>query len=201
MWVLFYSTCSHNDHVSKIFKNINYNLYSIGKIRKYLDTPTAQNMISCSITSHLYSCNSLLCGSNGYEISELQLCENHAARELSLRRKFDHITSVLKNLHWLPVEKRIEYKVLLLTHKASHGKAPAYQSQLQSLYTPNRRLLSETKNLLTVPRCRLEGFVRRCFAYAAPSFCNPLPKSVKRASSIDAFRGSLKTYLFNMAYP
>ena len=43
--VLFDSTCSLNDHVSKICKSNNYNLYSIGKIRKYFDTPTAEKMI------------------------------------------------------------------------------------------------------------------------------------------------------------
>ena len=121
--VLFDSTCSLNDHVSKICKSINYNLYSIGKIRKYLDTPTAEKMINCSITSRLDYCNSLLYGAKGYNISQLQLCQNNAARMLSLRRKFDHITPVLKDLHWLPVEQRIEYKVLLLTYKALHGKA------------------------------------------------------------------------------
>ena len=109
--------------------------------------------------------------------------------------------SVLKDLHWLPVEQRIEYKVLLLTYKALHGKAPAYISQLLSLYTPTRPLRSENKNLLRVPRCRLEGFGRGCFAYAAPSLWNPLPTPVKRASSIDTFKSSLKTCLFNVAYP
>ena len=54
--------CSLNDHVSKICKSINYNLYSIGKIRKYLDTPTAEKMINCSITPRMDYCNSLLYG-------------------------------------------------------------------------------------------------------------------------------------------
>ena len=85
--------------------------------------------------------------------------------------------------------------------KALHGKAPAYISQLLSLYTPTRPLRSENKNLLRVPRCRLEGFGRRCFAYAAPSLWNPPPTPVKCASSIDTFKSSLKTYLFNVAYP
>ena len=192
LWVLFDSTCSLNDHVSKICKSINYNLYSIGKIRKYLDTPPAEKMI----TSRLDYCNSLLYGAKCNNTSQLQLCQNNAARMLSLRRKFDHITPVLKDLHWLPVEQRIEYKVLLLTYKA-----PAYISQLLSLYTPTRPLRSENKNLLRVPRCRLEGFGRRCFACAAPSLWNPLPTPVKRASSIDTFKSSLKTYLFNVAYP
>ena len=48
-----------------------------------------------------------------------------------------------KVIHWLPVEQRIEYKVLLLTYKALYGKAPAYISQLLSLYAPSRPLRSE----------------------------------------------------------
>ena len=185
--VLFDSTCSLNDHVSKTLIN--------------LDTPTAEKMINCSITSHLDYCNSLLYGAKGYNISQLQLCQNNVARMLSFRREFDHITPVLKDLHWLPVEQRIEYRVLLLTYKALHGKALSYISQLLSLYTPTRPLRSENKNLLRVPRCRLEGFGRCCFVYAAPSLWNPLPTPVKHASSIDTFKSSLKTYLFNVAYP
>ena len=127
-------------------------------------------------------CNSLLYGAKGYNISQLHLCQNNATR-------------------MLPVEQRIEYKVLLLTYKALHGKAPAYISQLLSLHSPTRPLRSENKNLLRVPRCRLEGFGRRCFAYAAPSLWNPVPTPVKRASSIDTFKTSLKSYLFNVAYP
>ena len=64
--VLFDSTCYLNDHVKKIFKNINYQLYSIGKIRKYLDKPTTDKMINSAVTSRLDYCNSLLYGINGY---------------------------------------------------------------------------------------------------------------------------------------
>ena len=113
--VEFDSTCSPNDHVSKIYKGINYNLFPIGKIRKYLDIPTAEKMMNCSMPSRLDYCNSFLYGAKGYNISQQQLCQKNSTRMLSLCRIFDHITPVLKNLHWLPVEQRIEYKVLLFT--------------------------------------------------------------------------------------
>ena len=100
-------------------------------------------MINCYIISRLDCCNSLLYGAKGYNISKLQPCQNNAARMLSFRRKFDHIIPVLKVKHWLPVEQRIEYKVLLLTYKALYGKAPTYISQLLSLYAPSRPLRSE----------------------------------------------------------
>ena len=198
--VLFDSTCCLNDHVNKISKNINYQLYSIGKIRKYLDKPTTEKMINSAVTSRLGYCKSLLYGINGYLVSQLQHCQNNAARIVSLRRKYDHITPVLKDPHWLPVEYRINYKILLLAYKAQHGMAPPYLSSLLSPYKPGRYLRSEGKHLLTTPRYRLEGFGKRCFAHAAPSLWNMLPISIKCAQSIDIFKSNLKTYLFNIAY-
>ena len=192
--VLFDSTCSLNDHVSKICKGINYNLYTIGKIPKYFDFPTAEKMINCSIISGLDYCISLLYGTKRYNISQLQLCQNNAARMLSLRRHFDHISPVLKELRWLPVEQRIEYNVLLLTYKALHGKAPAYTPQLLSLYTPTRPLRSENKN-------HLRGLADAALRMPLHPFWNPHLTPVKRTSSIDTFKSSLKTYLFNVAYP
>ena len=179
----------------KFANSINYNLYSIGKIRKYLDTPTVDKMVNCSITSRLDYCNRLLYGAKGYNITPLQLCHNNNARMLSLRRKFDHITPVLKDLHWLPVEQRIEYKVLLLTYKALHGKARHISPSCCLCILQPGPCDQRTKILLRVPRCCLKGFGRRCFAYAAPSLWNPLPAPVKRASSIDTFKTSLKIYL------
>ena len=68
-------------------------------------------------------------------------------------------------------------------------------------HTRTRPLRSDNKILLRVTRCRLEGFGRRCFAYAAPSLWNPLPTPVKHSSSMNTLKSSLKTYLFNVADP
>ena len=99
--VLFDSACCLNDHVSKMCKSINCNLYFNRKFRKYPDTPTAEKMTYCSITSRLDYCNSLLDGAKGYNISQIQLYQNNDIWMLSLGRKFDHITPVLKDLQWL----------------------------------------------------------------------------------------------------
>ena len=194
--VLFDSTCCLNDHVNKICKNINYQLYSIGKNRKYLDKPTTGKMINSAVTSRLDYCNSLLYGINGYLVSQLQRCQNNAARIVSLRRKNDHIAPELNDLHWLPVEYRINYKIPLLAYKAQHGMAPPYLSSLLSPYKPGRSLRSEGKHLLTTSRYRLEGFGKRCFALATPSLWNTLPISIKCAQSIDIFKSNLKRHLF-----
>ena len=155
---------------------------------------------SAAVTSRLDYCNSLLYGINGYLVSQLQRCQNNAARIVSFRRKYDHTTPVLKDLHWLPVEYRINYNILLLAYKAQHGMAPPYLSSLLSPYKPGRSLRSEGKHLLTTPRYRLEGFGKRCFAHAAPSLWNTLPISINCTQSIDIFKSNLKTHLFNIAY-
>ncbi len=70
--------------------------------------------------------NALLCGYPGRQIQKLQRVQNVAARLISGRRKYDHITPVLKDLHWLPVVQRIHVKVVITVYTAIHNTAPAY---------------------------------------------------------------------------
>ena len=136
--VLFDSTCSLSDHVNKLCKSLNYNIFSIGKIRKYLDKSTAEILVNSLVTSKMDYCNSLLYGINDYQIEQIQRCQNNAARVISLTRKYDHITHVRHSLHWLPVYYRIIFKVLVITHKSLYGKGPMYLQNLLSWYMPKR---------------------------------------------------------------
>ena len=106
----------------------------------------------------------------------------------------------IEDLHWLPVEHRINYKIPLLAYKTKRGMVPPCMWSLLSPYKPGRSLRSEGKHLLTTRRYRLEGFGNRCFAHATPSLWNTLPISIKCFQSIDTFKSSLKTHLFNFAY-
>ena len=78
--VIFYSTCSLKDHDSNVCSSINFNLYSIGKIRKYLDRPTVEKLVNATITSRMDYCNSLMFGVHKELISQLQKRQNHADR-------------------------------------------------------------------------------------------------------------------------
>ena len=122
--VLFDSTCGLKHHINKICQSINYNVYCIGKIRKYLTQSTAEMMVNATITSRLDYCNSLLYGIHDDQINQLQWCQNNAGRIVTLTRKYAHFTPVLFNLHCLPVVYRIRFKILLLTYKALNGLAP-----------------------------------------------------------------------------
>ena len=105
-----------------------YHPWNISKIRRYLSQDTTEILIHAYITSKLDNCNSLLYGRSTFMINKLQIIQNAAARIVTFTKKTDHITAVLCKLHWLPVQYRIIFKILLLVYKGLKGLAPAYIS-------------------------------------------------------------------------
>ena len=110
-------------HISKTCSSAFYYLYNIRHIRKYLSKEHTEQLIHAFITSRLDYCNSLLYGIAEYQIKKLQRIMNASARLIYCAPKFCHITPILKELHWLPVRARIEFKLLLITYKVVKGLA------------------------------------------------------------------------------
>ena len=161
---------------------------------------TADALVRSLVTSRLDYCNSLLCGVPQKSHNELQRVPNTAAKVIHGLCKYDHVTPVLKALHWLPVYKRVEFKVLCMTFKALKGLAPRYLRDLLHYYEPTRPLCSEGKNLLLVPKTRLKTFGDRAFSVQAPRLWNKLPIEIRTAPSLDVFKKMLKTHLFTQHY-
>lgn len=120
-------------------------------------------------------------------------------RLLTGTKKFDHITPVLRELHWLQVSSRIQYKILLLTYKVLRGLAPVYLSDMLT-YSTARPGLRSTGVLLRTPRTRLVSYGDRAFSSVAPRLWNSLPSDLRLTTDVHVFKTSLKTLLFNTAY-
>ena len=116
------------------------------------------------------------------------------------KRKFDSVTPLLKKLHWLPIQQRIEFKILLITFKCINGQGPEYLSELLTPYTSTRALRSADSFLLRVPRTRLKNYGDKAFEKAASELWNHLPIYIRTSSSVSSFKKQLKTYLFKQAY-
>lgn len=187
---------SFDSHISNIVKSSNYNIRALRQIRPMLDKKVA-NTVACSIVStRLDYCNSLLCGTSSRNIQRLQRIQNSLARVVSGTKRRDHIRPVLKDLHWLPVAQRIDYKVALLTHKILSTGQPAYLHSLIDEYKPTRHLRSEGQRLLARPRGLQSALAGRCFTRASERIWNSLPDSLRKTETTICFKKKLKTHLF-----
>ena len=196
----FDRTLSAEAHVNKASKAAQYHLYNMSRVRRSLTKNAAKTLVHAFVTSRLDYCNSLLHKAPSSHISRLQKVQNYAARIVAQVRKYDHISPVLAGLHWLPVQERIEFKVLMYTYKALHGVAPSYLSELLHPYVPNRHLRSADKDLLVIPKTRLTSYGDRAFSASAPCLWNRLPVSIKESNSVEIFKKRLKTHLFEKAF-
>ena len=121
--------------------------------------------------------------------------------------RFSNITHHLKELHWLPITQRINFKWCLLIFKQVNYGLPPYFSDSFATYTcdrSTRRSAPENKFLRTLPFNRSIHKSKRwfdsSFSVAAPSLWNSLPTYLRTASSVPVRRG-LKAYFYNIAYP
>ena len=188
-------------HVSKLCQVCFYQLRQIRTIRHSLSIPSRLTLVHAFILSRLDYCNSVLFGASSHLLDRLQLIQNAAARLVLKLRKFDHISAAIRNeLHWLPVRRRIVYKLCLLVRNCLVGEAPQY---LQELCVPlsgragRQNLRSSSRGELFVPRYRTSRYGRRSFSVAAPSLWNSLPVDIRQLSgNPEQFKKKLKTVLF-----
>ena len=113
-------------HVNHICKVAFCLIRNLSRIRNCLSLKDMETLVHVFITTKLDNCNSLLAGLPQCLIDKLQRVHSAAGRVVFRTRKYDRITPVLMDLHWLPVKRRISFKILLLTYKALNALAPQY---------------------------------------------------------------------------
>ena len=126
---------------------------------------------------------------------------NSAARLIHITRRYEHVTPLLIQLHWLPIEQTsITLKIAVITFKALHGAAPSYITDLIKPYIPGRLLRSSNQFLLSTSKFNLKTYGGRSFTIAAPSVWNALPFELRSYNSLSSFKSKLKTWLFKIGY-
>jgi len=187
---------SMDSHVNETVRNCNFHLQALRHIRPSVTREVA-NMIACSlVTSRMDYCNSLLHGVSETNLNKLQRTQNFAARIVcNVGRRDAPSRDLLVDLHWLPVRRRIEYKMSSMCYQAYRLHQPSYLSVHTTEYQPTRQLRSSTHELLNVPRHKTVLGSRR-FSVAAPKIWNSLPLSIRTAETFKHFKSLLKTHLF-----
>ena len=187
-------------HVNTVCQKAHNQLRNIGKIQKYLSQDTKEIIVHAFVTTRLDYLNSILYGMPDYIIKRLQRLLNAAARIITNLGKYDHITDAMKQLHWLPIESRIQYKVLVLVHACVHNIAPPYLSSLLTSYVPSREMRSSGKLILHQLIPNMVTYGKRSFAYGGPRLWNNLDIKLRTIVSPETFKRELKTHLYKSVY-
>ena len=129
-------------------------------------------------------------------IQRIQRIQNQAARMLKRIPRRNHITSVLKDLHWLRINERIEFKMLILTHGAFYETGPMYLSErIKKHNSSNRTRYTSLLSILPISKMCANSYFERSFSYAAPFLWNRLDMSI-RMLDFDHFTSRIKTELY-----
>ena len=142
------------------------------------------------------------------------------ARTVTNTPKYSRITSVLKSLHWLKIEQRIQYKLISFTHNVLTTSQPTYLHNLISLQTDNNTRSSDVVTLTYPSPTSSLKITDRSFHYASSHLWNQLPVSLREPVSPlyvylnpsfspslslfitpSLFHSKLKTYFFGKAFP
>uniref|UniRef100_A0A8C6NNP0 Reverse transcriptase domain-containing protein n=1 Tax=Nothobranchius furzeri TaxID=105023 RepID=A0A8C6NNP0_NOTFU len=147
--VTFDPALTLDSHVSSLVRSSFFHLRNIAKLSPILSRSELETVIHTFISSRLNYCNSLFTCLSRTSLNRLQVVQNACARLLTKSSKHTHITPLLQ-LHWLPVNFRVHFNILVLVYRALHGQAPSYIGDLLSPYTPSRSLRSSDQSLLVV---------------------------------------------------
>ena len=169
---------SMTKHINIIVSHCYKILRDISRIKKYLLKEQLECLVHAVITSRLDYCNSLFINISKDNLHKLQKLQNAAARLVLGRRQRDSATKALKELHWLNVEKRIIFKILLLVHKVVRGQCNMTISYKSFNGRPEDYLLLQTP-------CFKTNYGRRTFEYNGSRLWNALPVDMRMEENVE----------------
>lgn len=193
--VLLDKNLTLEDQISKKCRDAFLELKDISRNRKFMDFETCKMIVSSLVLSKLNFCCVLYIGLPKYQIEKLQKVQNYAAKVITMARKFDRVTPLLKRLNWLTVENYMLLRYSTLIYKSLNNTAPMYLQNEIKNYVPQRDLRSGYRYLLNVPRIDSE-LGRRSFTYLAPTIWNDIPFEI-RMSSETMFKRKIREKLQN----
>jgi len=168
-----------------------------------MSSDAVKTLVQAFILCRLDYCNSMFYGITDGLTSRQQSVQNAAARLVSRARRYDHITPVLQELHWLPVRRRVDFKMATLVYLSLSGMAPPVHLTWPPTvsWSPTKVVVScilPTQGCVVRKTCSSYG--DRCFAAAGLRLWNSLPAHLRQTDiNFEHFQRQLKTFLFGSA--
>ena len=129
-------------------------------------------------------------------------CRKSKAQQLRsslVETRTDHVTPLLKELHWLPLPQRYIIETMQLIFKTLNGQGPMYLKELLPRKSNRKDLRSSAEGFLDVLRT-YAMYGDRAFSVFCPRHWNDLPPDIRFCTSVNSFKSALKTQLFTIAF-
>ena len=177
-------------HVNKVVSHCYKILKDIGRVRPVLSQTHTEMLVHSMISIRIDYCNSIFYNMGKSNLYKLQKVQNAAARLIVQKRRRESISNTLKQLHWLRIESRIIFKILLLVYKSIQGTC---SNNLQ-LDFKSYNCRPEEFLMLKTGFCKTK-YGKRTYDYVAPRLWNALPLHI-RTEKLIKFKKMVKTLLF-----
>ena len=199
------SDISFSTHVSKTVSTCFAVLRQLRSVRRSLSDFLLLNLIKALVFPHLDYCLSLLSRIQKFEYQRLQNVIHASARLACGASRFSHITPILRELKWLPIQARIDYRLCVSVHKCRRGLAPPYlvdELTFASSAPGRLRLRSSSSAALCVPSVKRPSLGKgRAFRATAVKVWNSLPPDLASDECLSSFKRRLKSFLLHKYFP
>ena len=193
---------SMTTHANKISGICFYRLWRVKNIRRIIGPEITARLLSAYIISGIDYFNSTLAGLHKFTTALLQRVQNSAAGLVKrsgtrVPGPLVHISSALRDLHWLPANFRIIIKLCLMMHTAHNHRCPVYIIKLvtsTASISSRSRLCLSIINRYEVPKTR-RNLGESTFSVASPTAWNNLSEEIFDIREIYTFKSKLKTLL------
>ena len=178
-----------------MIRKCNFSIYKLRQIRNMIPRKTLIAMVQSEVMSKIDYGNALLIFQPKYSLKRIQTVINRAVRlifKIPKRASVRYYTEEI--LHWLPIAGRIDFKTLLIIHKAIKYNKPTYISSY--FY----RIQKTTRNNCFQPRTNNKKFSIRALKYCGPALLNRLPNAIANEQNTTTFKRLVKTHLYKNAF-
>jgi len=194
--IIFDRSLSWDSHVSELTRRCFGVLGGLSHLRGHLPPAVISALVNALIFSQIRYCISVYGNGGKKNLSRIQKIINYSAKVIFGRKKFDHVSDLLRRLGWLSAENLASYHTLRLIHKVRlHGEPESLAHDLTTMAEIRDRTTRQDHNLY-VPRSRTEMGKRR-FSSRAPHMYNSLPPELTRLP-VMIFGHHLREYLLDV---
>ena len=189
--IIIDESLSMETQINQVVKSCFSIIKKIASIKSFLSSEQLKTIICTCVFSKIDYCNALYYGVNNCQLNKLQAVQNSAIHLTRKRENKSGISSkdYLRKFHWLPVNKRIKFKLLLMIHNCLYGKAPTLLCDMFKYGASSRTNRLEERRSIGV-------YGDRSISIGGSKLWNLLPISIRMEKVTNVFKKKIKTFLF-----